>query len=71
MLDLALSNHGLVNTADVRVRGHSRNIKRNFERDFSSCMDTGRNVYVHAHVKVLELRINQRVNTHPANAGLE
>ena len=71
MLDLLLSNDGLADAADAGGAGHGRNIHRDLEGYRAIRVYLGRYVNVYAHVEILKLGIDQRVNADAANAGLE
>src|ERR1700688_2954219 len=71
MLDLALPDDGLADAANVRLSGDRRNIHRNLQRDLSIRMHMRSNVDIHAHVEILELGVNQRVDTDTADSRLK
>ena len=71
MLDLALSDDGLADATDVLLAGNGGNVHRNLQRDFAVGVDMGRDVDVDAHIQILELRVDQRVDADAADAGLE
>ena len=71
VLDFALSDHRLLNAADVLVGVDRRDVHGELQRDFVESMHTGRDVDVHADVNVVELRIDQRIDADAADARLE
>ena len=71
MFDFALTNDGLADAADVLLSGNSGNVHQDLESDFAIGMHMRRDIDIDADIQILELRIDQRVDTHPADAGLE
>ena len=71
MLDLALSDDGLADTADVLLTGDSGNVHRHLERDLAVRVDARRDVDIDSDVEILELSVDQRIDADSADAGLE
>src|ERR1700728_493802 len=71
MLDLALADDGLADAADVLLASDSGNVHGNLQRDFAVGVDARRDVDVDTDVKILELSVDQRVDTDAADARLE
>src|SRR6185312_1722937 len=71
VLDLFLPDHRLLNSADVDGVGLRRNVHRDFQRNVAVEMDSWLNIDVYANVQILELRIDQGINSDAANAGLK
>src|SRR6202142_848795 len=71
VLDLALSDHGLADAADIGSSGHRRNIHRDLQRHFAFAVHLGGDFDFPAQFKILELRIHQRVDADAADARLE
>src|ERR1700756_781971 len=71
MLDLALPDDWLADTADVGIARHRRNIQADLHAHFASGMHSRRNVDVHTHIEILKLRIDQWVDAHAADARLK
>src|SRR6185437_16108577 len=66
-----LAYHGLANATDVLIAVNRRDIHRQLESDFVDAVHMRRDVDVHTDVDVVELRIDQRVDAHAADARLE
>src|SRR4029077_3890079 len=71
MLDLALPDDWLADTADVGIARHRRNIQADLHAYFASRVHSRRNVDVHAHIEILKLRVDQRVDAYSTDARLK
>src|SRR6185437_9110985 len=71
VLDLLLPDHRLLNSADIDGVGFRRNVHRDFQRNVAVEMDGWLNIDVHTNVQILELRIDQGINSDAADAGLK
>ena len=71
MFDFSLADNGLLDTANIRIARDRRNIHCDLQRDIAVRMDTGRHVNVYAHIEILKLGVNQRVNADATDARLE
>src|SRR5205807_3071345 len=68
---LALADDGLVDAPQVHVAVHAVDIQIDFERDVAVIVDAGQQIHVYSCIDVGELRIDQRVDAHAADARLE
>ncbi len=71
VLDLALSDDWLLNAADVLVGIDRRNVHRKLQRYLVGAVNVRRDVDVDADIDVVELRIDQRIDAHAADARLK
>ena len=71
VLHLALSDDGLIDAAEIDVTGDGGNIEVDVHRDVAILMDVRQKLDVDADVDKVELRIDQRVDAHAPDAGLE
>ena len=71
MHDRALPDHGLGDAADVHAVADVRDLDLHMHRHVPVRVDLRREGDVDAHVLVVELRVDQRVDAHAAHAGLE
>src|SRR6185437_5619137 len=71
MINFALANDGLGNTADIRLAGDGRNVHRDLQRHIAVGVHPRRDFNVYADVLVLKLGVDQRVDANAANAGLK
>src|SRR4051812_11769907 len=71
MLDLALSDDGLIDAADVHARSDRRNVEHDLHGDYTAGVHARRDVNVHADVDVLELCVDQGIDADATNAGLK
>ena len=62
VLDFALADDRLLDSADVASSGDLRNVDGQLHADFAVRMHARRHVDIHADVDVLELRVHQRVH---------
>src|SRR5215475_5121315 len=71
MLHFALPDNGLADAADIRLPGYGRNIQADLQSDFASGVHPRCDVDIHAHIEILELRVDQRIDPHAADPGLK
>src|SRR5579872_383059 len=71
LLDFSLTDNRLADAADAGLAGHRRDVHRNLQRDLTAGMHVRRDVDVYPYVKVLKLRIDQRVNADAADSRLK
>src|SRR5208337_303286 len=71
MVNLSLTDDRLLNATDVHVGVDGGNVHRNFQRDLIGSMNVRRHINVHANVDVVELCIDQRIDSDAADARLE
>ena len=71
MLDLALPDHWLLNAANVLVGIHGRDVHRQLQRDLVGAVHVRRHIDVHADINVIELRVDQRIDSDAADARLK
>ena len=71
VLDLALTDDGLADAADVLLAGDGGNVHRDLQRDLAVGVDPRGDINVDADIEILELRVDQRVDAHAADSGLE
>src|ERR1019366_8032740 len=71
LFDLALSDHRLLNAADVLVGVNRRDIHGEFQGYLVEPVHVRCDVDIYADVNIVELSVNQRVDADAADAGLE
>ena len=67
MLDAALANNWLCNSADVFRTSDRGDLQYHLQGDFAVGMNVRNNVNVHADIQILELSADQRTNAASAN----
>ncbi len=71
VLDLALPDDGLGDSADVGGAVNLGNFHGDLQSDIAVGMHAGSDVDVHAHIEILKLGIDQGVDADAADAGLK
>src|SRR5215472_4852573 len=71
VLDLALSDDGLADAADVLLASNRRDVHGDLQSDFAVGVHVRRYVDVDADIQILKLRVHQRVDSDATDAGLE
>ena len=69
--DLALADDRLVDAAQVDVTRDARNVQVDVQRDIAVVMHARRDFHVDADIDEGELRVDQRIDAHAADARLE